>query len=93
MLKAIEKILAHNAGAGELTLPDLGKAEAVERSGRQSRTRRRWDAWVKACRHLPTFARPVIHTSRGLSSLPKDSSPTDGTNRKEKTSGILNMRH
>ena len=68
MLFAIDETLAQKARIGELVLPDQGKAESVKtlRTTGESQKPQELDAWVKACRHLPTFERhtQVPHHSR-----------------------------
>ena len=68
MVFAIDETLAQKARIGELVLPDQGKAESVKtlRTTGESQKPQELDAWVKACRHLPTFERhtQVAHHSR-----------------------------
>ena len=68
MLFAIDETLAQKARIGELVFPDQGNAESVKtlRSTGESQKPQELDAWVKACRHLPTFERhtQVVHHSR-----------------------------
>ena len=59
MLEATEKFLSQNTGSGDLIFPDQGKAEAVEtlRKTVDDQKPHELNAWVKACRHLPSFER------------------------------------
>ena len=67
MLRATKKILTNRNKNGELRLPDQGKAEAIRilRSRTDDAKFFEQNTCIKACRHLPTFAKPgQTHRSR-----------------------------
>ena len=94
MMNAIEKNPGTQDRQRKTDPPRLGRGGAVGtlRKAVENSTTLELNVWVFAYRHLPTFTRLIIHTSRGLSSLPMNSSPTNMGNRKERTSGVHHMR-
>ena len=60
MVNTTEKTLTNNIENGGLGLPNQEKAEAVKaiRTNVENSAFIELNAWVKACRHLPSYAQP-----------------------------------